>query len=378
MIGRCGGRGGGTHRGRALPRRRCLAGGHGFPVRGPFFTEIGTRRSATNCAWMPAGQPLRWMPCSTSTGAKQPASPGFGPQSGSQNRDCRQDRSRASHLARSSGISPKLTPDLSESRSRVPCFLTCLFFCSRWWDTLFSPVGHPALRRQEAGRDDVGIDATRAPLTRDDALLRPVGPDGGTPCSWAVPWPRRGCGRRGSTVRCGRRTPTRFCSVQCRCRRTVRYRSRVTGTNESKGASGVAAQPARKRLASGTLRPWQERGLRKSARLGEARRCQTTSFPGFAGYADPPFRRVLLYGFWCRGLAQMEPCAQRIPRARVSVAQSAACPQVCGSVIREKRCPIVTRRAVAVAVSRRNYFLADSLERHPGDVQCADRGRLIP
>src|SRR3954471_1546096 len=26
---------------------------------------------------------------------------------------------------------------------------------------------------------------------------------------------------------------TRFCSVQCRCRRTVRYRSRVTGTKAS-------------------------------------------------------------------------------------------------------------------------------------------------
>ena len=42
-------------------------------------------------------------------GAKQPGSVGFGPHSGSQNRDLRQLRSRASHLVRSSGISPKLT-----------------------------------------------------------------------------------------------------------------------------------------------------------------------------------------------------------------------------------------------------------------------------
>ena len=35
---------------------------------------------------------------------------------------------------------------------------------SRWWDT-------PRARRQEAGRNDVGVDATRAPLARDDAVL---------------------------------------------------------------------------------------------------------------------------------------------------------------------------------------------------------------
>ena len=96
--------------------------------------------------------------------------PGFSPQYGSQKPDLRHDRSRASHLPRSSGISPKVTLDLAKSRSRVP-FLTCLFFCSRRWDTLFSLVGHPTLRRQEAARDYVGIDAARAPLARDDALL---------------------------------------------------------------------------------------------------------------------------------------------------------------------------------------------------------------
>src|SRR4051794_39507480 len=64
---------------------------------------------------------------------------------------------------------------LSESRLREPCFLTCLFFSSWRWDTLFAPVGHPARRRQEAAGDDIGIDAARAPPTRDDALLGQFG-----------------------------------------------------------------------------------------------------------------------------------------------------------------------------------------------------------
>src|SRR6478735_6383719 len=63
---------------------------------------------------------------------------------------------------------------------------------------------------------------------------------------------------------------TRFCRVQCRWRRTVRYRSRVTGTKASMGPPGAAA-PARKRLALGTLHPWQESGLAKIRGFGEAR-----------------------------------------------------------------------------------------------------------
>src|SRR5215211_388620 len=81
---------------------------------------------------------------------------------------------------------------------------------------------------------------------------------------------------------------TRFCSVQCRWRRTLRYRSRVTGTNESKRASGVAAQPTRKRLALGALHPWQESGLAKISEFGEAQIAQS-NFPGLGRYADPPF-----------------------------------------------------------------------------------------
>src|SRR3954471_11993088 len=47
---------------------------------------------------------------------------------------------------------------------------------------------------------------------------------------------------------------------------------------ESKGASGVAAQPARKCLARSALRPWQELGLANFSDLGEALSCQRKSF----------------------------------------------------------------------------------------------------
>ena len=225
----------------------------------------------------------------------------------------RQPRSRASHLARSSGISPKLTSRSSESRARAFCFLTCLFFCSRRWDTLFSLVGHPPRCRQEAGRDDVGIDATRAPLARDDALLGQLGQMAGHRA------PGRPCGP--ARVRTeGKHRPvrsakaTRFCSVQCRWRRTVRYRSRVTGTNESKGASRAAEAPAGKRRRIGHTSPVARRRLRKSARSGKLVVARRTSFPASAGNADPPLRRVLL--FWVRCLAVLrERAARRIPRA---------------------------------------------------------------
>ena len=75
---------------------------------------------------------------SNAAGAKQPASPGLGPHSGSRKRDCRHDRRRACHLIRSSGISPKLT-------NRAPArsvFLTTFSSVrvrgtpfSRRWDT---------------------------------------------------------------------------------------------------------------------------------------------------------------------------------------------------------------------------------------------------
>src|SRR3954447_14336247 len=42
-----------------------------------------------------------------------------------------------------------------------------------------------------------------------------------------------------------------------------------TAEIESKGASGVAAQPARKRPRLGALRLWQETGLAKIGEVGE-------------------------------------------------------------------------------------------------------------
>src|SRR5215213_4886469 len=70
-------------------------------------------------------------------------------------------------------------PRSNESRLHAFCFLTYLFFSSCWWDTLIARVGHPPQSRQEAARNRVGIDATRAPLTRDDALCGQFGSDGG-------------------------------------------------------------------------------------------------------------------------------------------------------------------------------------------------------
>src|SRR5215211_491639 len=88
---------------------------------------------------------------------------------------------------------------------------------------------------------------------------------------------------------------TRFCSVQCRCRRTVRYRSMVTGTNDSKRASGVAAQPARKRHASGALFRCTPKGLAKIGEVGEAHDCQIDEFPRPRRYARPALRGGFCY-----------------------------------------------------------------------------------
>src|SRR4051812_15546331 len=65
----------------------------------------------------------------------------------------------------------------------------------------------------------------------------------------------------------------------------------------------------------GRTLPVHAKGLAKIRGFGEALDRQTESFPGnrtmqtrlLGGFCDS--------GFWCRGLAEMEPCAQRIPRA---------------------------------------------------------------
>src|SRR3954453_9378616 len=81
---------------------------------------------------------------------------------------------------------------------------------------------------------------------------------------------------------------TRFCNVQCRCRRTVRYKSKVTGTKASMWPPGATA-PARKRLVLGALCLCTPKGLAKIHDFGEARRRQTDeTSPDFTEYADPP------------------------------------------------------------------------------------------
>src|SRR3954469_13360930 len=85
---------------------------------------------------------------------------------------------------------------------------------------------------------------------------------------------------------------------------------------ESKGASGVAAQPARKRLILGALCRYTPKGLAKFGEVGKSRYCHIRDLPGPGRYADPPSEAGFAFQrFWCRGLAQMEPCARRIPRA---------------------------------------------------------------
>jgi hypothetical protein len=85
--------------------------------------------------------------------------------------------------------------------------------------------------------------------------------------------------------------------------------------NESKAVSQAAEAARRERLCQGAIHPWQETGLALIRGLGEAGDCQIYSFPVRRIMQDPPLRRVFAYGSVSCGLAQMEPCAQRIPRA---------------------------------------------------------------
>ena len=293
-----------------------------FPVRAGYRPGADARLRAADRLYCGPGIsfPLAAAPPARSSPARRASAP-----SGSQNPDLRQLRSRASHLARSSGISPKLTPDLANRARAYLCFLTCLFFCSRRWDTPFALVGHPPRSRQEAARDDVAIDAARAPLARDDALLRPVGPDGGTPCSWAVPWRAARVRTEGKHVPVRSANATRFCSVQCRCRRTVRYRSRVTGTNDSKRASGVAAQPARKRLNLGALCPCTPNRACENRRFrGSSSSPNDRDFPASPDMQTRLSRRVLLFRVlgvaasrkWSRARSGFRAQRERAPGSR--------------------------------------------------------------
>src|SRR3954447_3964752 len=74
-----------------------------------------------------------------------------------------------------------------------------------------------------------------------------------------------------------------------------------------KGASGVAAQPTRKRLILGALHRCTPKGLAKIGEVRKSRGCHTPEiFPGLGRYADPPFPGgFLLMGSGCLGLAEI-------------------------------------------------------------------------
>ena len=239
---------------------------------------------------------------------------------------------------------------LGKSRASAFGFLTCLFFSSRRWDTPIARVGHPARRRQEAACDDVGIDAARASLARDDALLGQLREMAGH----RAPGLSRGGGegadrRKAPSGAVGEADEVLQRPVQMPAYGAVQVEG--DGDERSKGASGVAAQPARKRLILGALCRCTPKGLLNSAEFGKSLDCHVEIFPGLQPvWQTRPSRRVLLYGCWCRGLAQMEPCAQPIPRV------PRACPIIASSS---------TRQAVTLAQST-----ASDLTRWPA-VRCS-------
>src|SRR3954454_11632670 len=66
-----------------------------------------------------------------------------------------------------------------------------------------------------------------------------------------------------------------------------------------KRASGVAAQPTRKRLILGALYRCTPKGLAKIGEVGKALDRQIRYFPGLGRYADPPFPGgFFAYRFW--------------------------------------------------------------------------------
>jgi hypothetical protein len=112
------------------------------------------------------------------------------------------------------------------------------------------------------------------------------------PCARAA---RPACGTSARTAP-GRR---RCCAIPATVLGVAGSRSPAEWAEQRKlkaqRASGVAAQPARKRLARSALHPWQESGLAKIRGFGEARCRQTSELPGNRTMQDPPLRRVLLF-----------------------------------------------------------------------------------
>src|SRR3954469_7476838 len=79
---------------------------------------------------------------------------------------------------------------------------------------------------------------------------------------------------------------------------------------ESKGASGVAAQPARKRLTLGALCRCTPKGLAKIGEVGETLDCHTERFPGLGRICRPALPGGFLrYGFWVSASRKSGPHA---------------------------------------------------------------------
>ena len=124
----------------------------------------------------------------------------------------------------------------------------------------------------------------------------------------------------------------------------------------AKGPPGLQRNPPGSGLLRAHFTRGKQLGLAKFGEVGEARVCQDRDFPASPDMQTRPSRRV--FALW---VLVSRPRANGAVRAAdsarpASVAQSAAARKSDRPVIREKRCRIVTRRAVAVAVSGRNLF----------------------
>src|SRR4051812_20240305 len=114
---------------------------------------------------------------------------------------------------------------------------------------------------------------------------------------------------------------TRHCIAQRRRGLSGRYRSKGTGTKASMGPPTGAAAPARKLGSKTHASCGAELALESAGYFGEALVGRSWAPSGSPDIGARRFGGLCYFGFWCRGLAELEPCARRIARAAV------ACPK---------------------------------------------------
>src|SRR3954451_20620921 len=86
--------------------------------------------------------------------------------------------------------------------------------------------------------------------------------------------------------------------------------TKVTGTNESKRASGIAAQPTRKRLILGTLHRCTPKGLANFGEFGKSLDASQRDSPASDGMQPRLFQAgFAISGSGCLGLAESGPHA---------------------------------------------------------------------